>query len=172
MGPLRDLGAGTTTKWEELQLKVYQGLETGFLIAVTGARGTGKTQLGVKTIRDWINCDLFGLARYVQMAEVFMAIKEAYKPDGPTERQQLAKFIKPRLLVIDEIHERSESEWENRLFSYMIDQRYGAMLDTILITNQVPAKFAESVGPSIYDRLTETGGLIVCDWPSYRGTQK
>ena len=43
------------------------------------------------------------------------------------------------------------------------------MLDTILIGNVgTPNELQELMGIPMADRIRETGGVIVCDWPSYR----
>jgi hypothetical protein len=38
----------------------------------------------------------------------------------------------------------------------------------VLVGNLTVAAFAEVVGDSIVSRMQETGGALVCDWPSYR----
>ena len=53
----------------------------------------------------------------------------------------------------------------------MIYKRYGAMKDTILISNQTPDVFQKAIGSSILSRLQETGAIIQCDWPSFRETE-
>lgn len=141
---------------------------TGYLMALLGDRGTGKTQIAAATIRSHCDHAAKPSARYVRAMEFFMAVKESYRQDGPTEAEQIHKFASPALLVVDEAHERGGSEWENRLFTHLIDLRYAEGRDTILISNQKPEAFKVSVGESIYSRLVETGGVIVCEWPSFR----
>lgn len=164
----RQVSADSTTPWGQKLNALIGRLGSGFLIAILGDRGTGKTQLGAELIRYhvWHSASESGL--YIRAADIFMAIKECYKKDGPTERDQLAQFIGPALLVIDEAHERGETEWENRLLTYVIDRRYGDVHDTLLVSNQEPDAFKVSIGHSIYSRLIETGGLVECDWPSFR----
>ena len=165
--------ASPETPWSKKLDALTAMLETGFLVGLIGKRGTGKTQLAVELMRRHVFDSSGGLVTclYVRAADIFMAIKESYRKDGPAEREQLSRFITPKLLVIDEAHERSETEWENRLLTYAVDQRYGELRDTLLISNQEAAAFQDSIGPSIYSRLIETGGLGECDWPSFRQAQ-
>lgn len=145
-------------------------LGTGFLVALLGPRGTGKTQLAAELIRKHVDSSNMPTPLYTRSCDIFLTIRESFRRDGPSEREQVVRFMRPSVLVIDEAHERSESDWENRLLNLIVDVRYGEERDTILISNERESSFRESIGPSIYSRLIETGGVIVCDWPSFRGT--
>ncbi len=103
--------------------------------------------------------------------EIFLRIRATYHRENTSELDAIEELCKPQLLVIDEIQQRGETEFENRLLAYLIDRRYGDMLDTILIGNLTPTALADSLDPSIVDRLRETGGIIECTWPSFRGTK-
>lgn len=152
--------------WRTAHDKIVSQIGSGFLFALAGERGTGKTQIGVSAIAR--ASGVGRRCRYVAAMDVFLCIRATFKSDLVTERDVLTMFTCPDLLVIDEWQERGETEWEDRLLTYIVDQRYGAMRDTILISNLKPADFAESAGPSIVSRLAECGGMIVCDWPSFR----
>jgi DNA replication protein DnaC len=78
----------------------------------------------------------------------------------------------PDLLVIDEFQERGETAFENRMLNHLLDLRYGDLTDTLLIANLEPEELVESVGESITERLREAGGIIECNWPSFRDRKK
>lgn len=158
-------------KWTVNLSGLASKLGSGFLCAMIGGRGTGKTQLAERLIHHHAMKSVKFSARYCPIVAIFMAIRETFRDGGPTELEAAAEFIRPQMLVIDEAHERSESEWENRILNYIIDQRYSHKKDTLLISNQKPDEFKASIGPSIYSRLTETGGIIPCDWGSFRFPQ-
>jgi hypothetical protein len=42
------------------------------------------------------------------------------------------------------------------------------MLATVIIANFNEKEAGAQINPSIIDRANQTGGLIECDWPSYR----
>lgn len=144
----------------------------GFIIALLGDRGTGKTQMAAELVRRWLrkqntehrtlNCPL-----YAKAMEIFMAIKSSYGSDK-SEKDVTLIFTRPKLLIIDEASERGETDWENRMMTYIIDKRYDAKLDTLLISNQRRDAFLEAVGDSITSRLVETGGIVECNWDSFR----
>lgn len=158
-------------KWQEKQTRIGELSNTGFLVALIGDRGRGKTQMGVETIRDYIKADR-GSARYVKAMDFFMAIRQTYgKGGGQTENDVVNDFIKPGLLVIDAMEVRSETAWEDRLLNHLIDRRYDECKDTLLIGNIAKDEITSALGHSIASRAGETGGVIVCDWESYRGAK-
>lgn len=152
--------------WGDTESKVAAKLGSGFLIALIGIRGCGKSQLGVELIRR--NAQDFKASRFCSAMEFFMEIKAGYKEDGEAEKVVLREFERPSLLVIDELGQRSENEWENRLLYELINRRYNNVTDTLLISNQDSSQLESAIGPSLVSRMRETGGVIECDWSSYR----
>ena len=84
------------------------------------------------------------------------------------EIQNVALAIAIITLALFAVENRGESDFENRLLSHIVDKRYDACLDTVLISNQEEAAFLKSMGSSIVSRMNETGGLIICKWNSFR----
>jgi DNA replication protein DnaC len=153
--------------WLETKTKVLERIGTGFLIGLIGTRGNGKTQLAIEAMFEATSRGLS--ARYLSAMEFFLAIKSSYAPASPeTEDMVLKRLAKIRLLVIDELAKRGESDWENRLLFELIDRRYRNMFDTVVIANQSASEFNASVGPSMADRMNESGGIIECTWESFR----
>lgn len=149
---------------------------SGFLVALLGNRGTGKTQMAARLCEE-VADELESkrelgsrvvYPRYVRAMDWFIDIRRAFRPDGPTEADVLKEYRNPPLLVIDEIHLRGESPWEDRLLANLIDHRYGAVKDTLIISNLTWDAFERSIDPSIVDRIRETGGRVSCDWASFR----
>jgi len=148
---------------------------SGFIVALLGNRGTGKTQMAAEMIRHRMRHADKYQCQYVRAMDVFLQLKASYGQDGPREIDVLNGFAKPHLLVIDEAHERGATDWEDRMLTYLIDKRYGAMKDTVLISNvgegterAIQEQFRTMIGESIYSRLIETGGVVTCGWESFR----
>ena len=160
-----DLTQTAMGKWRDMYQKLCGKLGTGFVTALLGTRGNGKTQLAVCLIR--AACDAGGSPRYVKAMDLFAAMRSGMK--AGQELQAMEQWRKPSLLVIDEAHERGETDYEHRMLANLIDHRYDAMHDTLLIANQTPEAFAASVSRSIVSRTHEGGETLVCDWPSFRG---
>lgn len=142
-------------------------LGTGFLVALVGTRGNGKTQIGTELIRA-VTYTL-RKALFTTAVQFFVEIKSAYRKESAvSEQEAIRKLSKPALLVIDEFGKRGESEWENTMLFEVINNRYNAVLDTVLIDNRTKAEFIATIGPSLASRMSETGGIVECNWPSFR----
>lgn len=153
-------------EWKAAAERITRKIGSGMLFGLLGKRGTGKTHMALLAAAASIHAERSAL--YVKAMDVFFAVRAAFKSETLTELDVLAEFLSPKLLVIDEISERGESEWEDRTLIYIIDKRYDAMLDTVLIGNLLPQEFGAAMGSSIVSRLVECGGLIECTWPSFR----
>lgn len=142
-------------------------LGTGFIVALVGIRGNGKTQMAVNLMkRNTLN---LRTAKFCTATEFFMEIKGTYRRDAQnTEEEIVSDYRKPKLLVIDEIGKRGESEWENTLLFELLNKRYNDMTDTVLIDNRTVEEFQTAIGPSLASRISESGGIIHCDWESFR----
>jgi DNA replication protein DnaC len=135
------------------------------IVALVGPRGTGKTQIAVEEMCCAAHHGLSSL--YCKAHDMFVALRSGFSGESDYV-QQSAKFIRPRLLVIDEVAVRRESDWEQEELTNLIDSRYDNMRFTIIIANLVPDELASSMGRSIMSRLEETGAVIECDWRSFR----
>lgn len=147
------------------------GFSAGYLVALLGTRGTGKTQIAVSTIREC--CEAGYRSKYVKALDLFRDIRSAFTPvkrgdAGESEADAIQRWINVDLLVIDEVHQRGGTEWEQNAFINLLDQRYDRRACTILLANQSPADFSAAMGDSIVSRIHETGQVFVCSWPSYR----
>lgn len=154
-------------KSEELWPKVASG---DCMILLVGTRGAGKTLMACEWARRRIEAGRSG-GRYAKCADIIAEIKSTWHDGGKsigTERDVLRKYRSAKYLVIDEFHERGASGWEARTLINILDHRYDAMLATILIANLSEAEANKTLNPSLIDRANETGGMVVCDWPSYR----
>lgn len=142
-----------------------------------GKRGVGKTQLAVSL---GLACAATGLLatekrrtpttqRYYVLGELFRAEKRTFSREHSSgARTPLEEAAKVDLLVLDEVHVRHESAWEDIELTLLFDRRYQDLRRTILIANLEVADARERLGSSIWSRITETGVVLECDWPSFR----
>ena len=120
------------------------------ILGIIGNRGTGKTQLAAEIIKDLAPES----ATYTTAMELFLRIRATFdKGSSETEKDIVKQLASTQLLVIDELQERSESAWENRLLTEIIDKRYGNERPTILISNLTASELTASLGDSITDRM-------------------
>ncbi len=158
-----------TGDWAEKFKKISDEMSIGkgVTVALVGERGNGKTQLAVELMR--VATGQLKTALFTTAMRFFITVKTSYRREAEkTEASIMAEFGKPQLLIIDEIGKRSDSEWENNMLFELLNRRYNAIRDTILICNKPKSEFADYIGPSIASRMNETGGIIECAWPSFR----
>lgn len=151
--------------WWKTLLNLSTRLNTGFIFALVGPRGPGKTQMGVELMK--IQTSQLRSARYCTALDFFIDLKSCFDTDR-NQRRVLDQYAAPRLLVIDEAQERGETPWEDRMLTYLINRRYNDRKDTLLISNQTAKEFWTAIGPSVASRMSETGSVIECTWPSFR----
>jgi DNA replication protein DnaC len=151
--------------WLKISSRLKARMGAGFIIALCGGRGTGKTQMAVSLAKHAAEDGVTVL--YATTMDFFLDLKETWA-EKRSEKAVIAAYSAPRVLILDEVQERGETAWEDRILNHLIDKRYAAMKDTLLITNQTKTAFLESIGPSVGSRIEEAGGYGECTWPSYR----
>lgn len=152
--------------WGKALHKAIDVCTAGDSVTITGPRGTGKTEIAVVVAR--VFCERGKRPVYLTAWDLFVRFKASYREGGRPEGEIMERLGRASLLILDEIHERGETDWEDRTLVRLIDYRYGAKLPTILIANQKPEELAESLGASVSDRLREAGTVIEATWPSFR----
>lgn len=171
----------TGDRWIKVRQHVWKRVcDGGALVVLCGPRGTGKTQLAVEVVRAFLGTLAPAMAvqmgrrfpdppaLYTTAAEMFRAIRTGMLGDEG-ERVAVSAFTRPLLLVIDEAHERGNTDYEDRTMTQIVDARYREMRNTIILSNETGEALASSLGKSIISRATECGGVIVADWVSFRG---
>ncbi len=149
--------------------RMLDSFDSGAIWAILGEWGTGKTQMAAWVVR--AACKTLRSARFTTAIEFFVRLRSPYRDDS-THRDESAvihEFTAFDLLVIDDAHVRADSDFENRLLHHVIDKRHGAMRETILTSNQSEAVFCDTIGGAVVDRMCAAGGIIECNWPSFRG---
>jgi len=155
-------------KWGQVYEAIKLRILSGAIFAIIGTRGSGKTQIGASLV-GYVTLELDRGGMYRKAFDMFLRIRQAMNEHGDSEKSAVAEFSKPFFLVIDAYEVRGETAFENRILDHIIDLRYDAVKPTLIISNDTPDQFSKSVGPSIIDRITETGGIIPMEWDSFRG---
>jgi len=153
------------TPWGTMFSTVSESLESNSSVIIAiGDRGRGKTQMGVELVRKF--CRDGKTAYFTTALRFFMDMQDAFRTDERNDTIDF--FIKPRLLVIDEAHERSNSDWEDRMLAMVVNERYQELRSTLVIANYSEEEVEKHLNPSILSRAEESGGIVVFDWESFR----
>lgn len=161
----------------------------GAVVIMAGERGVGKTQICEEIIRlrteasfewhDKTEMERFGESgpppepgRYAKLSRLSTQFKPLYADYGSIHAEELAErllvWIDISLLVIDEIHEADDLRVPARMLVDIVDRRYSANKDTILITNHSVSQISQSIHGSILSRVRETGIVFDCQWKGWR----
>lgn len=140
----------------------------GSVIVLIGPPGTGKTQMAIEAMRQAIWLMPKPSARYCEAIDIFMKFRSAFAQRGSDERSVLESFTRPKLLIVDDIHRRNNTTYEDTMIEVLINKRYGAMRSTLLISNETQEQFQASYAGPIISRIKESGGIIQCDWNDFR----
>ena len=172
---------GPRTGWPEKYLEAVRDPPTGSqwidsfaaakdrvakngIVVLYGRRGSGKTRMAAEL------AVVVGDSRYRTAMRFFLEVRSTFRKGSErSEMDVIDELATADLLILDEIQERGETPFEDRLLTHVIDARYAAMKPTILIANLTKAELAESLGKSIVDRARENGKSIEFNWSSYRG---
>ena len=150
--------------------RIVGAMGSGAIFALVGERSTGKTQVAIWAAGKFALAGKYIL--YTKAMLIFLAIRAAYRKDGPSEEEAMMKFVNPGLLIIDEAHVRGDTPFEDRILTTIIDLRYDAMRETILIANRKAGELADALGTSVTERIQENGGWIECTsargWKNWR----
>jgi DNA replication protein DnaC len=150
-------------------------------MALLGAPGLGKTHLGVSMLREVVGQGYTGL--YARGYDFLLALKDAWAGRGrkAAEIDVIKQYVKPDLLVLDEIGVQYFTDAEETMFFQIIENRYGANKPTIIISNlgkpapdkrrgpdgrRLPGNnqtkdIEDALGFRAFDRLMEGGGICL-----------
>jgi hypothetical protein len=160
-------------RWDQAYQIVRRQIESradrdfGLVMALLGHHGSGKTELATGLLL-LVTAKLQS-ARYVTAIDLCLQLEAALNSRGETTREAIVEeYRQPRLLVIDDCSASASSESEARCLRAIVDGRYRSNRDTLLVSNDSPAAFAEVCGAWNLDRMRQGGGFIECNWESFR----
>ncbi|NQX00459.1 ATP-binding protein [bacterium] len=170
----------TGDRWKATFIDASEHVARAGIVAFFGNRGSGKTRMAAEIARAgrwpadepaWNgHTKVCGrTALYIRAMDIFLNLRDCSKKGADRSEMDVLKSLSSAgLLVIDELQERGETEWENRVVSNLLDKRYAADRPTILIANLSREDLAKALSPSVRDRMQEQGKGFLFDWPSYR----
>lgn len=138
---------------------------SGILI---GNHGTGKNLLCALVCKTLAANSYSALHTTVQ--RLVRRVRQAWRTGSQeTESDVINSFVKPDLLVIDEVGVQQGSTNEINIITEIINDRYEEVRPTILISNLTFEQLEATLGPRIIDRFYEGGSfLLEFNWESYR----
>ena len=141
----------------------------GRSLLLLGNVGTGKTHLA-SAIAHHVVTEHGYSAMYRTVYGILQHIKGSFNRESEyNEMEAFAAFIKPHLLIIDEVGATKTTEFEQQTLFNIINGRYEQQVPTIVISNLKPDELSGALGERCVDRLREGGGIAqVFTWGSAR----
>lgn len=138
-----------------------------------GNTGLGKTHLA--RALGYAACQSETSVLFIKAAQIVNKLATAKATN--TLEKELRKFVKPKLLICDELGYVSMGTEEGNLFFQAISDRYDRGLGTIVTTNYAFGHWnqifaAESTALVIVERLTADAEVFYLEGPSYPQTKK
>lgn len=148
-------------------------LHHGQGLLMIGKTGTGKTHLAASICKAVIRSGYNGL--FISTLNVIQLVKETYRRDADcSEREAIARFVEPDLLVLDEVGVQHNTRTEQIVLTEIINRRYESEKPTILLSNlQVESQTGQTdlvnvLGERVISRLREVNELLVFNSEDYR----
>lgn len=153
-------------KYNIERVRFFCGERNNKVLVLCGNNGTGKTLLGCAVIRErgGVYKPMLKLVYEVDSSMSFKANK--------TKTQLLDELCDKQMLVLDEIGRGVQQDRQAELLYYILNERYGKMLPTVLISNLSKVELVKFLGEAVKDRLNETCEFLEFNGKSYRGTKR
>lgn len=147
--------------------------KAGRCLLLLGNVGTGKTHLAT-AIANHIIRTTTATAVYRTVGGILQHIKGSYDRDSEySEAEAYAAYVKPSLLIIDEVGATKPTDFELATLFAIINGRYEEQLPTVVVSNLSAQELPGALGERCVDRLRECGGIAVgFGWQSARAGVK
>lgn len=148
--------------------KFDQHRKLGLSLILCGGPGTGKTHLSCAVLRALAH-EQGITGRYATAYRAVQEVRDSYRSREVSELQAMDAFVKPDLLVLDEIGVQYGTDSEHLILFNILNGRYEALKPTIVISNLNVDGVIKYLDARVYDRLRENGGgVLAFDWESWR----
>lgn len=133
-----------------------------------GRPGTGKTHLACATLMAVVSDDRW-TGRYTDAWSLMSEVKATWRRTSPeSEEEVIQRYVRPDLLVLDEVGVQYGSDTERAILHRVLDLRYQAMRPTIVVGNVKLEGMKDYLGERAVSRLMEGGKVIPFEWEDHR----
>lgn len=132
------------------ELQDFAKKPTTHMLTIGGPVGTGKTHLVEATARLLLGHGVS--VRYEFVPQLLRELQDAFNDPGASKiRMDLLRDA--RVLILDDVGQRVETEWARSVLNDLIDERYRNGTGLLVVTNHPKKQLAEKVGDRIASRL-------------------
>lgn len=139
-------------------------------VFICGACGCGKTHLAASIIRRLIQTGRIRenkvSVKFASVVDLLMEVKATFN-QRETEEDVLSQYVRPMILVLDDLGAEKQSEWAAMTIYALIDRRYRDMKTTIVTSNMTLEQIEQQLGSRTASRLAEYE-IVIINMPDYR----
>ena len=177
----RYLKAGIPKRFLEATVQLPQSAAflSGFAEAhgqglyIHGKSGRGKTYAASALAKEFVDAGYS--VTFTTAGRMLEAVKSTFDGNGSTA-DELARYTACDVLVLDDLGKENTREWSMNTIFMVLNERYEAMLPTILTSNFSPAEIAGKLGrrgereaaDAIASRIAETCAAVHLAGPDRR----
>ena len=144
-----------------------EAIDSGQGLTFVGKVGSGKTHLAICLMRYFFNQHrppIHEAPVFINTPDLILEIKDSWsKDDGSCARSEkdiVDYYIRPSLLVLDDIGVGKMSDWATGVFYMLIDRRLREEKPTIVTSNWSPKQIANEISDRIASRLYKIGPIM------------
>ena len=136
-----------------------------------GPVGTGKTDMAVSVLKNIIlNTEpVFeygvyklpeNLAIFTSVPVMLLDIRSAFKSENADESALIKKYVKPEVLVMDDLGTEKASEWVMQTLYVIINSRYEEEKQTLITSNNSLEEIRKNLNDKMASRITAMTEII------------
>jgi DNA replication protein DnaC len=149
-------------------LEVCRSWQADKNIYFHGHVGTGKTHLAVSLLKKAI-VDLCIQTEVITGVNLLYEIKATFSDRSNENSDEIiARYSNIPLLIIDDLGAERSTDWVREVFYLIIDNRYSAMLPTIVTSNFSPKDLADKLDDRMISRLLDGAIILNLEGPDHR----
>lgn len=152
----------------EYALRVTELVREGSGLIFSGHCGRGKTQ-AAKMILEHA-AEAGHTVASVQWGRFVRAVQGTFgSKEGPSEDDMISGLVSPGLILLDDVGATDkQSEYNERLLTAVINERYDARRSTILTSNLDREDLEKHLGERAWSRLWNNCAVVLFTGPDYR----
>lgn len=152
-------------KLTDFLVKLPENIKNGISFVFVGNTDTGKTHLAVALAQEALKQEFN--ARYTTFGKIMLQLKGTFNGNAfDSEEDVVKKYLSLDLLIIDEIP-ATVTEYELKMFSQLVIDRYHQNKSSIYISNEAENTFLRTHDPVKRRVSREKSEVLAFDWPGF-----
>lgn len=155
--------------WDSKLKTAVELLKKPAIFGIVGSPGRGKSALGFRIAEAFSQKSPSSSLKYITAPMLYARIRSTNQSAAKeTEYDVIEAMNRFGLLVIDEAGMGKGTDFERQTLNVIACKRYDDERPTVIISAGSEDEFNALLDAATHSRMSQCGGLIVCDWESFR----